>query len=167
MLISLSIVVLVSGMELVFISTRAQGNGVTVNDADYYSTDTAESPPQNLTDLVVTPRIIIEYSNWALGTGLLAPDLIPVVTVPRRVIVEYADFVSEGIMRMTPDVKRDGAVDIVDVSIVARAFGTKPGQARWNPVADLDANEWVNIVDVNMVAREFLKMQIENFNIGP
>jgi hypothetical protein len=66
---------------------------------------------------------------------------------------------------MTADVSRDGSVNILDIYEVARAFGTKPGQSVWNPVADLDLNEWVNIIDVFMVAKEFRKIQIENFNI--
>jgi hypothetical protein len=55
------------------------------------------------------------------------------------------------------DVNGDGAVNILDVSIVARAFGSSKGSAGWNAVADLDGNDVVNIVDVSIVARDFGK----------
>jgi hypothetical protein len=55
------------------------------------------------------------------------------------------------------DLNFDGVVDILDVAIVARAFGTKPGDPNWNLIADLDKNGMVNIVDVAKVAKEFGK----------
>jgi len=52
------------------------------------------------------------------------------------------------------DLNVDGVVNIIDVSIVASAFGSKPGFADWNENADVDGNGVVNIVDVTMVARD-------------
>jgi len=46
-------------------------------------------------------------------------------------------------------------VNIVDISIVAKAFGTRPGDARWNPIADMDRNRWINIVDIFIVAKNY------------
>jgi hypothetical protein len=36
------------------------------------------------------------------------------------------------------DLNGDGVANIVDISIVARAFGSKSGSPNWNPVADLN-----------------------------
>ena len=55
------------------------------------------------------------------------------------------------------DLNKDGTVNIVDISIVAIAFGTKPGDGNWNPKADLDKNEEVNIIDISMVAMDYGK----------
>lgn len=60
-------------------------------------------------------------------------------------------------MRYFTDLNGDGAVNIMDVSIVAKAFNSKPGCANWNETADLDKNGTINILDVSMVARDYGK----------
>jgi parallel beta-helix repeat protein len=55
------------------------------------------------------------------------------------------------------DLNHDAKVNVLDIAVVARAFGCKPGDSYWNPVADMDLNEVVNIVDISKVAREFGK----------
>jgi hypothetical protein len=54
-----------------------------------------------------------------------------------------------------PDVNNDGRVEIIDVAIVAFAFGSTPGSPQWNPAADLDLNGIVNIIDVASVSYDF------------
>jgi len=158
---------LVLGVGLVFISTRAQQDGVVVEDAAYYSTISVESPPSNLTDIYVPARVIVEYSDWTLALSLEEDGVVPVITASRRLIVEYADFVSRSVMRITPDVNHDGVMNIIDISKVARSFGSSPGHQNWNPIADLDENELINIIDVSMAANEFGKKLIENVSIDP
>jgi hypothetical protein len=51
------------------------------------------------------------------------------------------------------DVNGDGFVDIVDVSIVAAAFGTVPGNLLWNPSADVNEDGVINILDLVIAAR--------------
>ncbi len=53
------------------------------------------------------------------------------------------------------DVNGDGKVDIQDVAIVARHFGTTPSSPNWDPACDLDSNGKVDIADVAIVARAF------------
>ncbi|MDI6826816.1 MAG: dockerin type I domain-containing protein [Candidatus Aenigmarchaeota archaeon] len=53
------------------------------------------------------------------------------------------------------DLNKDKKVNIIDVTIVAKAFGSKPGDPRWDPDADLDNNGIVNIIDIAKVARVF------------
>jgi len=55
------------------------------------------------------------------------------------------------------DLNRDEIVNILDLSIVAYSFGTRPGDQEWNSKADLDHNELINIVDVTIVAMEYGK----------
>lgn len=55
------------------------------------------------------------------------------------------------------DLNKDGAVNILDISIVAMAFGTQEGDENYNSIADLDGNKEINIVDVSIVARDFGK----------
>jgi hypothetical protein len=55
------------------------------------------------------------------------------------------------------DLNRDYKVDIKDVSIAARAFGTTQGDwtGRWNPIADINRDGKIDIKDVSFVARNF------------
>lgn len=58
-------------------------------------------------------------------------------------------------MRYFADLNIDGTINIVDISIVAMAFGTKEGDENYNPIADLDGNNEINIIDISKVARHF------------
>jgi len=54
------------------------------------------------------------------------------------------------------DVNGDGRVDFRDVNLVARAFGSQPGQPRWNQAADLNQNGRVDLGDLLFVLRSSL-----------
>jgi parallel beta-helix repeat protein len=58
---------------------------------------------------------------------------------------------------MRGDINADGIVNVIDVSIVARAFGTHPGYAKYNPNADVNDDGATSILDISLVAREFGK----------
>jgi len=53
-----------------------------------------------------------------------------------------------GICILPEDLNRDGKVDIEDFMIVARIYGCKPGDAGWNPDADVVTDGQINIFDV-------------------
>jgi len=55
------------------------------------------------------------------------------------------------------DINNDGIVNIEDITIIAKAFGSYPGHPRWNAIADIDKNGIINIIDVAKVAMEFGK----------
>jgi len=55
------------------------------------------------------------------------------------------------------DLNNDGTVNILDVSIVALAFGSTPDDPNWNIIADLNRDQTINILDISAVAREFGK----------
>jgi hypothetical protein len=52
----------------------------------------------------------------------------------------------------TADVNDDHIVNILDMTIVSSAFGSRPGDPKWNPLADLNNDLVINILDLNMVA---------------
>jgi|GEM_PF-1530815 hypothetical protein len=52
----------------------------------------------------------------------------------------------------------DGKCDILDIATVAAAFGSFPGDPRWDPIADLDNDGKVDILDVAMVAVDYGKV---------
>lgn len=53
------------------------------------------------------------------------------------------------------DINGDGVVNILDLVAVALAWGTSPGDSRWDARCDLDGNGLINIIDIYIVAREF------------
>jgi len=55
------------------------------------------------------------------------------------------------------DVNGDGKVNMDDISAVLDAFGSYPGHPRWNPNADLDPNNRIDMSDVVLVLSNFGK----------
>jgi len=53
------------------------------------------------------------------------------------------------------DFNRDWTVNYSDIEIVVGAFFTRPGDARWNQVADVNRNGVINMVDIGMTAKAF------------
>ena len=49
------------------------------------------------------------------------------------------------------DINKDGKVDGRDISIVARALFSSPGNRRWNPAADVNGDEKVTLADLFLV----------------
>jgi hypothetical protein len=55
------------------------------------------------------------------------------------------------------DLNSDGIINILDIFIVAKAFGSKSGDPEWNAVADLNNDSTVNILDIFAVAWDYGK----------
>jgi len=56
------------------------------------------------------------------------------------------------------DLNGDGAVDIMDLAIVAKAYGTTPVDEDWNPIADVaEPYGEIDIVDIATVAKDYGK----------
>jgi parallel beta-helix repeat protein len=53
------------------------------------------------------------------------------------------------------DLTRDGKVDIRDIAVAASALGSYVGHPRWNPIADMNDDNRVNIVDLCLIAKNF------------
>jgi hypothetical protein len=71
-----------------------------------------------------------------------------------NVTTVYADFCQ--ISRAPSwDPNQDGKVDMVDVTMLARAYGSTPSSPNWNPLADLNLDGRVTMADLAPVARHF------------
>jgi hypothetical protein len=67
-------------------------------------------------------------------------------------------FKKAGFPELLPtDLNEDGVVNMVDLTIVAVAFTSKPGDKNWNVIADLDGNSEINILDISLVAKDYGK----------
>jgi parallel beta-helix repeat protein len=58
---------------------------------------------------------------------------------------------------LSTDINDDGKVNILDITIVAKAFGSKQGEPAYKEAADLDKNGQINIIDISMIAKDFGK----------
>lgn len=50
------------------------------------------------------------------------------------------------------DINGDGSVDISDITIAAIAFGSRPGDPNWNPIADVCQDGIIDIFDLVTIA---------------
>lgn len=53
------------------------------------------------------------------------------------------------------DINGDGIVDLKDLVLVAKAFGSRPGSAKYDPRCDLNGNGVVDLTDLVTVAFHF------------
>jgi len=60
-------------------------------------------------------------------------------------------------VRILGDINGDGKVDGRDITIAARAFGTKPGDPRWNLDSDVNGDGKVDGRDLTLIASNFGK----------
>jgi thermitase len=60
-------------------------------------------------------------------------------------------------VKLLGDINGDGIVDIFDIALAAKAFGSYPGHPRWNLEADINSDGVVDIVDIATIAKNFGK----------
>jgi hypothetical protein len=60
-------------------------------------------------------------------------------------------------VRFLGDINGDGKVDMMDIYIVTKAFGSYPGHPRWHPDADVDQNNLIDMRDTWLTAKNFGK----------
>jgi len=63
---------------------------------------------------------------------------------------------SESVPTIEGDINWDGVVDIFDVVLAAKAFGSTPGDSMWNRAADLNGDDVVDIFDIVILTKNFV-----------
>jgi len=53
------------------------------------------------------------------------------------------------------DLNGDRRVNIIDIAIIARAYGSYPGHPKWNSAANLNGDNVINIIDVAIAAKNY------------
>jgi len=84
-------------------------------------------------------------------------------TITAVVEIEYDSNPSDNIMqsktkihvRIVGDVNGDGRVDMKDIGVAARAFGSYPTHERWNPDVDINNDEKIDMRDIAIFSRNF------------
>ena len=62
-----------------------------------------------------------------------------------------------GVFYHIADLNHDNKVDMEDVRMTARAFGSYPEHDRWNPAADVNGDEKVDMRDLRLITKNFGK----------
>jgi hypothetical protein len=65
-----------------------------------------------------------------------------------------------GVVGDPTDINRDDKVNILDISMVAKAFGSRTGGPSYNKLADINSDNVINILDIAAVARDFGAVRI-------
>jgi hypothetical protein len=112
---------------------------------------------------------IINYS-WNFGDGNITtvsePAISHIYSAARNYTVTLNITDTNGLWNATTkkitvtfmtDINKDRTVDILDIAIVAKAYGTRPGDKNWNSIADLDKSGEIDIIDIAMVAKDYGK----------
>jgi parallel beta-helix repeat protein len=105
--------------------------------SDYTGTDVYSGPYQNITgsDGIGDTPYVIDDNN----------------------IDHHPLMLPWGSELLQTDLNHDGIVNILDISIIAIAFGSTPGDPHWNETADLNNDQLINILDISMVAKDYGK----------
>ncbi len=123
----------------------------TFYDSELIETTTIEDlPPDNEATIIVTwnTQNVTPCNNYTIKAEAIA--------VPFEFNITdnaYTDgFVK---VRFVGDINGDGKVDMMDIYIVTQAFGSYPGHPRWNPDADVDQNNLIDMRDTWLTASNF------------
>jgi PKD repeat protein len=110
-----------------------------------YTWDWNDGTPNNVTSLSSMTHKFTAINNYTVT--LTVADSIGRVNSVNALI--------QVVNRSLYDLNGDGTIDIKDISIVAKAFGTQPGDPLWNPIADINGDSLVDIKDVSAVAKHY------------
>jgi len=147
--------ILVIPHDCVNISVTVQNMGVSAEDVwvtlyyDIAANKTISAYPlrldggQNYTLVFVWNTAWVPCGNYTLTA---------VVTTP---LGSHTFIVGNIVVRLVGDVNGDGIVNMKDIALIARAFGSTPTSPNWNPAADLNGDGTVNMKDIALAARYF------------
>lgn len=129
-------------------------DGVTVDLQLFEGISTGEPLTQNIGDLLAGETKVVEWTVTAENdTGYFLYVVSAVDLTWQYGDTNYGSIeVTEDMME---DLNRDNTVNIIDISLVAVAFGSELGLPLWNVIADVDCSGKVDIIDIARVAIQF------------
>jgi hypothetical protein len=92
------------------------------------------------------------------GTGFIpgSGEVVAVICYPVDVDVQIS-IIEVPPQTLFTDLNCDGVVNMVDITMIAAAFGSKVGNQKWSNIADVNHNGVINIVDITLLTIDFGK----------
>ena len=105
------------------------------------------------------PDLMVEFDRRAVCDFILSKGikLGNVTLTLTGKLLDGTEFEGNDVIkvRMPGDINMDGKVDIIDIAIAGLAFGSYPGNPRWNPIADEKEDNIIDIFDIALIAKNF------------
>jgi parallel beta-helix repeat protein len=122
----------------------------------YYNISASKSIDSYPIDLDAGQSFTFQFKWNTAGTPCLNYTLAAMTTISATISAGSNTFTDGNVtIRLMGDVNGDGVVDLRDIALVARAFGSTPSSPNWNPAADINGDGVVNMKDITLVARNF------------
>ena len=101
--------------------------------------------------------------SWSCINATIEPGQVILVTqtlhvasnVPSDISSFSFDIVFQGMQHLLGDINKDGVVNTTDLLILAAAYGSTPGDIRWNVDADLNKDGVVNLLDLIVLSNDW------------
>lgn len=104
------------------------------------------APPQNEAGTIDFTMPLLSTSPWLGNYSIFART-------------HYGPMIASGSitfeLKLAGDLNHDGKIDMKDIAIAAKPFGTRPGDKLWNSAADINQDNKVDMRDISVVAKEF------------
>jgi rhodanese-related sulfurtransferase len=145
-------------INTIYLMSR-QNNGTAINIGTIQFDGQLCSLPDNLTK--ASGQYLLSYTT-ASGFKFACWEASSNITLANAASQDTSMMVSGSgnicaVVTFLADLDKNGKVDIFDVTIIARAYGSKIGDPKWNAIADLNEDGVINILDVTIVARDYGK----------
>jgi uncharacterized repeat protein (TIGR01451 family) len=88
------------------------------------------------------------FDHWELDSINVGSSITYIVLMDKNHTLQAAFYI-------IGDINRDGTVDIKDLVLFVKAFGSYPTHTRWNPKADLNNDEKADIKDLILLVKHF------------
>lgn len=97
------------------------------------------------------------FKAKAQGTTIVAFEGLLGGNASTQTVVSYELNATVEVKHQNGDLNADRLVDIRDISLASRAFGSVPGYPNWNAAADMNQNSMIDIRDIALIAKNFGK----------
>lgn len=131
-----------------YIINHRQGNMMDAQSAIWHFTD-GPAP------LSSTARGMVDAAIANPSYDPMSGSLLAIIALPQNDPGAQISIIVFRIGTPSYDLNSDGKVDIRDISIAAKAFGTHAGQLGFNPDADFNGDGWIDIRDLAAIAAHY------------
>ena len=93
--------------------------------------------------------------SWTFPAGFVSGNVVVIngtISFDEHSQTYFLNVVSA---RLPGDINGDGKVNLTDLVIFAKAYGSKPGDPNWNPAADILGHGEVDLADLVLLAEHY------------